>query len=147
MALVTSGVGTTTQTLQPIGTFTVPPQGWSSWEWATLTDNAGKPVKVTLDGSATTLRYSGGPVNELNTGFFMLAPTAPDLVLRAALSGGNIVISFPTQTGLNYQVLFKTHLSDATWTPLGSPVAGNGLVQSVQYSAAGAGRFYKVKSQ
>ena len=84
---------------------------------------------------------------ELNTGFFMLAATVPDLKLKAALSGGNIIISFPTQTGFNYQVLYKTHLSDANWTPLGSPVAGNGSVQSVPDSAAGASRFYKVQSQ
>ena len=150
LSLVTSGAGTTNQTLQPLGYFPVFQQSWSTWEWVTLTDNNGKPVKVTLDGSATTLRYSGSAVPgqaELNTGFFMLAATVPDLKLKAALSGGNIIISFPTQTGFNYQVLYKTHLSDANWTPLGSPVAGNGSVQSVPDSAAGASRFYKVQSQ
>jgi Carbohydrate binding module (family 6) len=150
LSLVTSGAGTTNQTLQPLGSFPVFQQSWSTWEWVTLMDNNGKPVKVTLDGSATTLRYSGSAVPgqaELNTGFFMLAPTVPDLKLTAVLSGGNIIISFPTQTGLNYQVLHKALLSDANWTPLGSPVPGNGLVQSVPESAAGASGFYKVQSQ
>jgi hypothetical protein len=144
---VTSGVGTTNQTLEPLGSFTVLQTSWSSWEWATLVDNAGKPVKVTLDGSATTLRYSGGPVNELNTGFFMLVPTVPDLKLKTVVSGGSITISFPTQTGLSYQVFYKTHLNDANWIPLGSPIPGNGSVQSVPDSTTGTSRFYKVQGQ
>jgi Carbohydrate binding module (family 6) len=150
LSLVTSGVGTTNQTLEPLGTFTVLPQGWSSWEWATLTDSNGRPAKVTVDGSATTLRYSGSTVSgqaEVNTGFFMLSPTVPDLKLKAVLSGANIIISFPTQTGLNYQVMYKANLSDASWTPLGSSTPGNGAVQSVTDSAAGASRFYQVQSQ
>ena len=150
MALLTSGAGTTNQTLNTLGSFSVPPIGWSTWEWVTLKDSNGKAVKVTLNGSTNTFRYSGSTVPgqpELNTGFFMLAATTPDLRLTASRSGGNIVISFPTVNGLNYQVEYKTNLTDLNWLPLGSPVAGNGLVQSVSDSTAGSKRFYRAHVQ
>jgi hypothetical protein len=147
LARVTSGVGTSTQILAPLGTFSVPPIGWSSWEWAVLKDNNGKPVKVTFDGSLGTLRYSGSTVPgqpELNTGFFMLAATVPDLTATVSRNGGNIVISFPTQTGFAYQVEYKNNLTDPNWTPLGNAVAGNGAVQSVTDSTPPTNRFYRV---
>jgi hypothetical protein len=148
LARVTSGVGTSSQTLSPLGTFSVPAIGWSSWEWVTLKDDNGKPVKVTFDGSPVTLRYSGSAVSgqpELNTGFFMLAVTTPDLIVTAARSGGSIIISFPTQTGFAYQVEYKNNLTDSTWTSLGSAVAGNGAVQSVSdLTPPPSNRFYRV---
>jgi hypothetical protein len=147
LARVTSGVGTTTQTLAPLGTFSVPPIGWGTWEWAVLKDNNGNPVKVRFDGSPVTLRYSGTAVSgqpEVNTGFFMLAATIPDLIATASRSGGNILISFPTQTGFAYQVEYKNNLTDSSWTPLGSAVAGNGAVQSVSDSTPPGNRFYRV---
>jgi hypothetical protein len=150
MSLVTSGVGTSNQTLNALGSFSVLPIGWSTWEWAMLKDGNGKPVKITVDGSAVTLRYSGSPIGgqpELNTGFFMLAATIPDLILTASRSGGNIVVSFPTGNGINYQVEFKTNLTDATWAPLGSAIPGNGAVQSVSYSTGGISGFYRVHTQ
>jgi hypothetical protein len=116
-----------------------------------LMDSNGKPVKVTLDGSPVTLRYSGSTVPgqpELNTGFFMLAATTPDVILTATRSGGNIVISFPTQNGHSYQVEYKNNLSDPGWTPLGSAIAGNGSVQSASDSIGGrSARFYRIHVQ
>jgi hypothetical protein len=115
-----------------------------------LKDSNGKPVKVTLDGSATTFRYSGSTVPgqpELNTGFFMLAATTPDVRLTASRSGGNIVISFATQAGLNYQVEYKDNLTDTNWLPLGSALVGNGSVQSATDSIVGSKRFYRVHVQ
>jgi len=150
MSLVTSGVGTSNQTVNQLGSFSVPAIGWSTWEWATLKDGNGKPVKITLDGSAVTFRYSGSPVAgqpELNTGFFMLAATVPDLILKASRSGGNIVISFPTQNGLNYQVQYKNQLTDTTWNPLGAPISGNGSIQSVNDTATLGSRFYRAQVQ
>jgi hypothetical protein len=150
MSLVTAGVGTSNQTLNVLGSFSVPPIGWSTWEWAMLKNSNGKPVKLTLDGSAATLRYSGSPVGgqpEVNTGFFMLAATVPDLILTAVRSGGSTIISFRTQTGFTYQVQYKNQLTDTTWTNLGSPVTGNGSVQSVTDTFSGTSRFYRAQVQ
>ena len=151
LARVTSGVGTTTQTLGLLGTFSVPPIGWGTWEWAVLKDSNGTPVKVTFDGSSATLRYSGSSVAgqpEVNTGFFMLAATTPDLILTASPSGTNIVISFPTLNGFSYQVEYKNNLTNSSWSNLGAVVVGNGSVQFATDSRVGrTSRFYRVHVQ
>ena len=78
--------------------------------------------------------------------FLILAPTSSSsFTATASLGGGNITILFPTQNGSNYQVLYKNKLTDASWTPLGSPVAGNGAVKSVSYMIAGSTGFYRVQ--
>jgi hypothetical protein len=113
-------------------------------------DGSGQQVKVTLDGSATTLRLNGTPVaghDEANVGFLMLVPTTPDVKLTATVSGGSIHISFATQNGSSYQVQYKNNLTDANWNPLGSAIPGNGSIQTVNDSAVGSGRFYRVQVQ
>jgi hypothetical protein len=85
--------------------------------------------------------------DEANVNFFMLVPVTPSPKLTATVSGGNIHISFPTQNGYGYQLLYKNLLTDPNWTSLGSPISGNGSVQSVNDSAAGNTRFYRVQVQ
>ncbi|MDB6016283.1 MAG: hypothetical protein JWR19_772 [Pedosphaera sp.] len=150
---VTAGYGTSSQTVAQLGTFFIPLGNWSVWESVYLTDNNTNLVTVTLDGSQTTLRFSGNPVaaNDptINADYFMLVPVTPSgITLTASVSGGNIHISFPTQTGSHYQLLYKLNLTDASWIPLGSPIAGNNTVQSVNDSLSGGShRFYRVQVQ
>lgn len=75
------------------------------------------------------------------------AITSPGLT--ATRSGNNVQIKFPTQTGANYTVQYKAQLTDSTWLPLGSPVAGSGNVVTVNdtLGAAGAARYYRVSAQ
>lgn len=149
MSILTSGYGTATQTTNYLGQFSIPAKGWSTWEWAPLTDGSGHPVKVTLTSALTTLQLEGTPVtghDEANVNFFMLVRVAPSPTLTPTLSAGNIHISFPTETGYNYQVLYKNSLSDSAWTPLGSALPGNNAVQSVNDTAGGT-RFYRVQVQ
>jgi hypothetical protein len=69
-------------------------------------------------------------------------------VVTAGLSGGNVTLSFLTQSGFSYQVQYKNNLTDATWTSLGSALSGNGSVQSASDPTAGnAHRFYRVQVQ
>jgi hypothetical protein len=150
LSRVTSGQGTTNQTVSPLGTFTIQPIGWGSWEWAPLLDGSGKPAKVELDGSETTLRLGGTTVEgqpEVNVNFLMLVATAPSPTLTAALLDGNVSISFRTQSGYSYQLEYKDRLNDANWTPLGGAVSGNDAVQSVSDPAANGSRFYRVQIQ
>jgi hypothetical protein len=78
----------------------------------------------------------------------MLIPVSANPVTLSALrSGGNVVISFPTRTVYHYQVQYKNTLADPSWTSLGSPITGNGLVQSASDPIAGGSRFYRVKIQ
>ncbi|HVU26283.1 MAG TPA: hypothetical protein VHG71_00840 [Verrucomicrobiae bacterium] len=151
LSLLTSGYGTPVQTTNVIGTFFIPVKGWTSWEWAPLKDANGNNAVITLDGSLTTLQLEGTPVvgqDEVNVNFLMLVPTVPvasPVTLAATRSSGNIVISFPTQNGFSYQVLYKASLTDPTWTSLGSPVSGNGSVQSVNDTIGVGSRFYRVQ--
>jgi hypothetical protein len=69
------------------------------------------------------------------------------LALAARVSGGNVTVSFLTATGFSYQVEYRNHMTDATWTPLGSPVSDNGSSQSVKDPVAGSSRFYRVQIQ
>jgi hypothetical protein len=149
---VTNGVGTPTQSTTLLGMWTVPLVGWGAWTWEELTDTNGNPTTVTFDGSQTTLQLGSSLTSDgqtINVGFFMLVPATPSgLTLTASLNPGNLSISFPTATGKNYQIVYKNNLTDATWTTLGNPLAGNNAVQSVQYSTTGTPqRYYSVQIQ
>jgi hypothetical protein len=151
LSLVTSGVGTSNQTTQVLGAFSdANPSGWQSYHWIPLSDTNGNPVYLHLTGKAT-LRLTA-PVNAspsgsgLNPLFFMLAPaSAPALPfsVSASLSGSNIQISIPTQSGENYTLWHAATLT-AAWTQVGSTIPGNGSVQTVLQPASGAQGYYKV---
>jgi hypothetical protein len=147
---LTSGYQTATQTTNFLGTFYVVEGGWSSWEWTPLVDGRGNPARVTLDGTQHTLQLGGSPTPtqpEVNVNFLMLVPLANAPVLTTVINSGSVRVSFPTQSGYNYQLLYKAHLTDASWTSLGTSVAGNGSVESVAGSNNGAGGFYQVVVQ
>lgn len=150
LALVTSGYGTPLQTSNFLGTFTIPEGGWSSWEWVNLLDNSGNLAKVALDGTQQTLKLIGSPSNsepEANVNFFMLVATTPSPNITAKVVGNTVTLSFATQTGFSYQVLYKNKLTDATWTSLGSPLSGNNSIQSATDTWVAGGRFYKLQIQ
>jgi hypothetical protein len=152
LSIVTGGYGTPTQTKSLLGTFANPVGGWSTWAWSSLSDSNGNPVKVTLTGTnLSTLQLGGSAVSteqEVNVNFLILAPaSSSSFTITASVGGGNIAVSFPTQNGSNYQVLYKNKLTDASWTPLGSPIAGNGAVKSVSDTIVGSTRFYRVQVQ
>jgi len=149
LAKVTGGYKTTTQTTQLYGTFHVPSAGWGTWEWAPLVDSNGNQVKVTLDGSQTTLQLGGSPTPtdpEVNVNFFMLVPTLPNVWLTPKVSGGSVNVSFNTTTGYSYQLQSATSLTGA-WTNVGAAVNGNNLAQSVSDTVGGAERLYRVQIQ
>ncbi len=77
-----------------------------------LSDGTGK-LAITYDGNGS----AEGDIN----GFQIQA--AP-LKLTATYNGLNASVSFWTQSGLSYQVQYKTNLADASWSPLGDPVSG-----------------------
>lgn len=67
IALVTSGVGTTTQTTEPIGKFDAPGSaGWSQNSLVPLTDDTGAAKQVTLSGTQTIRwTYNSGDADYL----------------------------------------------------------------------------------
>jgi len=133
------------------GRFNVPNTGnWQVYTWVPMVDADGKAVVFAADGSAQTLKIST-IAGIYNANFYMLVPatatsvTAP--VLTVSRSNGNIVISFPTKAGANYQLEYKNQLNDATWTSVGSSVAGTDAVQSVTDPIGAGNRFYRVRIQ
>jgi hypothetical protein len=145
---VTSGWGTTTQSSNILGSFTVPNTGsWTVYQYVPMRDASGNLATVTLNGSTNTLQVirptetPGTP--DLNVNFMMLVPT---LTATASLSGTNVIISFPALAGWNYQVQYKTNLTDPTWNVAGT-VPGNSGTQSVTNPITSPTRFYRVQIQ
>lgn len=155
LSLVTSGVGTSNQTTQVLGTFSDPnPAGWQTYHWIQLLDTNGNPAYVQLNGTAT-LRLtapanaspSGGGLNPL---FFMVVPaTAPAEAfnISASLVSGQIRVSIPTQTGHNYTLWYSSSVPSAEWTQVGGAITGDGSVHFVLQSLAGGHGYYRVLAQ
>jgi len=88
-----------------------------------------------------------------------LIQVLPVTNLTATVSGGNANLSFAAGAGLNYSVLYKTNLTDATWnvlTNVAAPLSWqtNTTVTTTTYpltvtdSVSGQhSRFYRVQSQ
>ncbi len=146
LSQVTSGWGTPTQTTNLLGTFAVPNTGWESYNFVPLRDDSGNLVTLTFDGSTNTLQV-GNPLGsgaDVNVNFLMLAPV---FALNAVHSGTNATLSFPAQSGFNYQVQYKTNLTDPNWASLGGAIAGTNAVMSVNDPITGGTRFYRVQVQ
>ena len=68
--------------------------------------------------------------------------------LSAATNGTNLAVSFNSQSGFKYQVQYKTNLTDATWSALGTQIPGDGTVKVFNDSTVtNAHRFYRVMVQ
>jgi hyaluronate lyase len=143
---VTGGWGTTAQTTNLLGTFSVPLTAWESYNYIPLLDSSSNLVTVTFNGSTNTLRLArpSSATSDCNANFLMLVPAV--FTLNAVQNNNNIVISFPTQSGFNYQVQYKDALTDAQWTPL-TTVAGNNNTEFVQDTNTVPARFYRVHIQ
>lgn len=140
---VTGGWGTAAQTTNLLGTFSVPLTGWESYTYVPLRDSNGSMVTVTFNGSTNTLRLAR-PTNatsDCNANFLMLTPV---LTVNAAPNGDSTTLSFQTLLGFNYQIQYKTNLTDADWISVGDAIPGNGGVQSTNMPAAAPSGFYRV---
>jgi hypothetical protein len=138
MREVTGGWGTSGQTTVTLGSFALPATGaWQTYTWVPLLDGSGNLSVVTMNGSTNTLRLTDGGGN-LN--FLLLAPA---VALSAAPSGGNINLSFGTQSGFNYTVVYKNSLTDSTWSTL-STVPGDGASHTISDGMSGVSRYYRL---
>ena len=145
---VTSGWGTAAQTTNLLGTFSVPLTDWESYNFIPLKDAAGNLVTVTFNGSTNTLRLARpiGATADCNANYLMLIPV---LMVNATANGTNTTLSFPTQAGFNYQVQYKTNLTDADWIYLArGDYPGNDTTQSIDLlKPTGQNGFYRVHLQ
>jgi Concanavalin A-like lectin/glucanases superfamily len=144
-SVVTNGWGTATQQTQYLGTFTGVNTNFANWQYVPMVNtNTGLPVIVSLGGT-NTFQMTGD--YKENANFFELVPAVQSVNLTAALVGGNIKLSFPTQNGGTYTIFYKINLTDPTWTQLGAQVTGNGSTMSVMDTTVGSSRFYRLTIQ
>jgi len=146
LSQVTGGWGTVNQTTNMLGTFSVPNTAWENYNYIPLENSSGNLVTVTFNGSTNTLQLErpGNATSDCNANFLMLVPV---FALGTGQNGTNMAISFPTEAGFNYQVEYKTNLTDPVWLPLGSPLPGNNSVQSFNDLPTSNTRFYRVQIQ
>lgn len=72
----------------------------------------------------------------------LATPDKPALV-TATRSGGNLHLSFPTHSGLTYQVRYQNSLGDSLWQVL-TNVIGDGGAKVVTDASSAGQRFYRV---
>lgn len=147
LSVVTSGVGTSNQTTQVLGSFSDPnAAGWETYHWIPLRDSNGNDVIVQLGGKETLRLTSGGNVNAL---CFMLTPavlSAPSFSISASLVAGQIQISIPTENGHNYTLWHADSLPAIQWTQVGGVIAGDGTIHKINQPLGSQG-YYRVSAQ
>jgi hypothetical protein len=126
-----------------LGQFNLNNWGWGIYNWWPLVDTNGQLVTVTLSGVSTLRATTDGSANANR--FMLAAPLtamAPPKI-TVTLTGGNVVLTFPTQSGRVYQVWGKDNLSDASWSLL-AMLSGTGSDESWSEPATRAHRFYRL---
>lgn len=134
-----------------LGTFNAPGRGWSTYDWVPLKNSGGQVAAVTLGGVST---LTAGTDGNANANFFMLVPTnsvspPPNPVsISSSLSTdeSHLLLSFPTEAGYNYQVYYKTNLTDSTWLLL-STIPGTGGRETVTNSVSNRSGFFRLLIQ
>ena len=101
----------------PTGSFTVPTNAniaqinFQVYEYSPV---AADNPQVDLPGVASSSVYWDN---------MQLIQVTPVTDLKASVAGGNVNLSFSAGAGLNYAVLYKTNLTDATWNVLSNNIA------------------------
>jgi len=139
---VVSGAGTTNQVLQRLGRWSAVGRGYRVYDWVPLlNDSLSAPAVISLNGQETLRITTDG---NTNPNFFILVP-APGFLLSAQHAAGKVVLSFSTQAGVAYRVLYSSDLAAANWSLL-TTVPGDGTTKSVTDNTDASARFYKVVS-
>ncbi len=96
------------------------------------------------DGAGILLiTYNGNGSAEGDVNGFQIQ-SAP-LKLNASYNGLDVAISFWTQSGLSYQIQYKTNLADAGWALLGGAISGSNAACSVSDVINRSSRFYRLQ--
>ena len=100
---------------------------------------------------STTKKWGFAAESCLITGEGAGVPAAVVVVVAPTLGvstgGGNVSVTFPSATGVSYQVQSSLILPAPSWTNEGAPLAGTGGTLTFSTSTAGAARFFRVVAQ
>jgi hyaluronate lyase len=118
----------------------------------TVTLNRAAAGVASVDAGVTVVQLSPKIILSVNVNgshgkSYQAALTYSNCVLtvNAVPSGTNTRLVFPTQFGFNYQIEYKTNLTEGNWISVGAPVPGNGALQSIEVPIGGANGFYRVR--
>jgi regulation of enolase protein 1 (concanavalin A-like superfamily) len=96
---------------------------WLVWQ---MTDFTGKAQGLGIDNVS-----------------FSATVTPP--AVSAQNSGTNILLNWTGIAGENYQLQYKTNLTDAVWTPIGNPISGTGALTITNNLGASPQGFYRLQ--
>jgi len=69
----------------------------------------------------------------------------PPKLTSVSQSGGELTFSWQAPAGLSYQVEYKDELNALSWTPIGSPLSGNGGVLTFAHPLSPQRRFFRLR--
>jgi hypothetical protein len=97
----------------------------------------------------TALPYPGNALDAVYWDEMQLFQVVPVTNLTASVSGNNINLTFSARAGLDYSVLYKTNLTDATWSVLASNITDlcTNVTVTVSDALTADSRFYRVQVQ
>jgi endoglucanase len=93
------------------------------------------------------ITYNGDGTIEGDVDGFQIKPAPPVISASSSQSNSqkNETVSFSTQSGFSYQLQYKTNLTDPAWLPLGTPLPGSNIVQSINDPLNQSTRFYRLQ--
>ena len=96
-----------------------------------------------------TLEYViSGSLTSIDSHFTTTAITNAPLINMPSLRTNGLVLSWPAIQGLNYQLQYKTNLTQASWLNLGNPVtASSNVLSATNAFGSDKQRFYRVQQQ
>jgi len=137
LAFVTSGVGTTNQTLTQLGSFTGPSSGtWNLDILLPMTDSSGNTATFTA-GGVETLRFTMG--KGVNFDWFVLVPTSAANKLTATLSAGKVNLSWTGAGTLQEATALPSTANSPNWVNSASQTNPQTITPS------GGAKYYRLK--
>ncbi len=115
-------------------------------DFSTPIGNSLNPIAPTGTTSVryqVTLQSASGTGTVYFDSMTLIRTSAP--TLAAARNGANIDITFATENGISYEVVYKDNLQDPAWTPIAGTIVGDGSGKTVSYTRTGGRRFYMVR--
>ncbi len=101
------------------------------------------PSALSDESGSLVITWTGSGTTEGDLDGFQIQRS--EFVVSAVRNNTNTALSFMTQSGISYQVQYKNQLMDLNWNPIGSVVAGNNSIQSINDPAYANTRFYRIE--
>ena len=87
---------------------------------------------------------SSGNAQGLGIDNFTFSASVPQPPMNIQVSGTNVLLSWPTTVGVNYQLEYNNNLNTSDWIPLGNSVPGTGIVETLNIGITNAECFFKL---